>query len=577
VKSCFRKISELSLLLLLIVLISAGCSEDEVTPPEETAEFQILSILTNPLAPRPGTVDTLSARVIGKSSGGKLSYRWRVDGGTLMEDDEGVVRWQVPQQKGDYTITVRMSLAGEVDSLSRTVAVKDQDIIDTGRLHSIYPNVIDGNLYFISPYYSRFISEDERYSFADFVYYGADLYRYEDSTVSTRLTEGLFDDVETFHREEGGTYFGFTDDGQKALVSVFNDYSENDPLPHMNIGRYDLHGGVDEKITYNMGGQNTLNRFNQFRYPSFNSDGSKIVMQFTEAGEEGDGSQDLVNIAFWEEGDGFIPEIITESVDTVIVKDLAFPVYYENILPLMTPDDNNIIYFSNRISVLDTLPNYYEPYLVPMAGGEPDTSQTEHFDIFRDARVRIATNTVFQWSPNGDMATFSATIGNIPTLCYLNYNSLDNSISVDITGLTKVQEFVWSPDGSMGAIIDEEGVFLVTPGGGKITAVLDKERDTDDIYGVNWSRDGEKLGFRLVRKGKVWYESWNAIMQYTVSDDQLAFVSEAYRWEKKDEPADIDYRWKRIHFDATGGIYAPVFTSAKDDELVSVSRIVHLY
>ncbi|MBD3178909.1 MAG: hypothetical protein GF417_04520, partial [Candidatus Latescibacteria bacterium] len=175
-KSCFRKISELSLLLLFIVLISAGCSEDEVTPPEETAEFQILSILTNPLAPRPGTVDTLSARVTGNSSGGRLSYRWRVDGGTLMEDDEGVVRWQVPQQKGDYTITVRMSLAGEVDSLSRTVAVKDQEIIDTGRLHSIYPNVIDGNLYFISPYYSRFISEDERYSFADFVYYGADLY-----------------------------------------------------------------------------------------------------------------------------------------------------------------------------------------------------------------------------------------------------------------------------------------------------------------------------------------------------------------------------------------------------------------
>jgi len=577
VKCCFSKIVDLSLIFVVIVLSAVGCSEDETVAPEEGGKIQLLNILSNPLSPRPGTVDTLAPRMVGTSTGERVSYQWRVSGGVLLEDNEGVVRWQVPEEKGDYPVTLRISVAGKVDSMVKIISVRDQEFIDTGRLHSIYPQVINGTLYFISPFYSRFINPDDRYSFADFVYYGADLYSYEDSTVSTRITEGLFDDVEINHREEGATYFGFTDDGQKLITSVYNDYSDADPMPHMNIGRYDLMGGPGTKITYNMDGQSTLGRYNQYRHPSFNSDGSAIVMEFIQAGEEGDGSEDLVNIAFWEEGDGHIPETITESVDTVIVKGLSFPVFYQNILPQMTPDGNNIIYFSNRISVLDTLPNYYEPYLVPMAGGEPDTSRTEFFDIVRDSRVRIGRNSIFQWSPTGDMAVFKATINMVPTLCYLNYNSLDPSISIDVSGLTKVQEFAWAPDGSMGAIIDQDGVHLVSPGGGRIGQVLDKERDTDDVYGVNWSRDGDKIAFRLVRKGKVWSDSWNAIMEYSVSEDVLTFVSEGYRWEKRDEPGDIDYRWKRVHYDETGGIYAPVFTSAEENALVSVSRIVHLY
>ncbi|MFO7915646.1 MAG: hypothetical protein R6U43_08125 [Candidatus Krumholzibacteriales bacterium] len=576
-KCCFRKIIDLSFLLLFVLLISAGCSDDDTIAPVPPPEFQILKILSNPLSPEPGSVDTLAARVVGSSSGERISYRWSVEEGALMENDEGVVRWQVPQVKGEYTVRLEIEVGGDTRRDSTIVSVRDQDVIDTGRLHSIFPQMVNGELFFISPFYSRFITEEEKYSFADFQYYGADLYRYEDSTVSVKITEGLYDDVEIFHREEGAGYFGITEDGQRAIVSVFNNYNTNYAMTHMNIGRYDLHGGTDIKITYDMDGQSDVNRYNQYRHPSFNSDGSSVVMEYVQAGEQGDGSEDLVNIAYWEEGDGFMPEILVESVDTVVVKEFSFPVYFQNILPQLTPDENSIIYFSNRISVVDTLPNYYEPYAIPIIGGEPDTSQTEFFDIVRDTRIRIGANTIIQWSPNGDMAAFSAAVSNMPTLCYLNYNSVDRSLSIDVTGLTRVHEFVWAPDGSMGAIINDDGVYLVTPGGGIITEVLNKERDTDDMYGVNWSRNGDKLAFRVVRKGKVWFESWNAIMEYSLSDDRLVYVSEAYRWEKRDEPADIDYRWKRVHYDEMGEIYAPIFTSADPNTLVSVSRIVHLY
>ncbi len=576
-KCCFRKIIDLSFLLLFVLLISAGCSDDDTIAPVPPPEFQILKILSNPLSPEPGSVDTLAARVVGSSSGERISYRWSVEEGALMENDEGVVRWQVPQVKGEYTVRLEIEVGGDTRRDSTIVSVRDQDVIDTGRLHSIFPQMVNGELFFISPFYSRFITEEEKYSFADFQYYGADLYRYEDSTVSVKITEGLYDDVEIFHREEGAGYFGITEDGQRAIVSVFNNYNTNYAMTHMNIGRYDLHGGTDIKITYDMDGQSDVNRYNQYRHPSFNSDGSSVVMEYVQAGEQGDGSEDLVNIAYWEEGDGFMPEILVESVDTVVVKEFSFPVYFQNILPQLTPDENSIIYFSNRISVVDTLPNYYEPYVIPIIGGEPDTSQTEFFDIVRDTRIRIGANTIIQWSPNGDMAAFSAAVSNMPTLCYLNYNSVDRSLSIDVTGLTRVHEFVWAPDGSMGAIINDDGVYLVTPGGGIITEVLNKERDTDDMYGVNWSRNGDKLAFRVVRKGKVWFESWNAIMEYSLSDDRLVYVSEAYRWEKKDEPVDIDYRWKRVHYDEMGEIYAPIFTSADPNTLVSVSRIVHLY
>lgn len=576
-KRCFKNFKDFLFIILFAILISSGCSEDETVSPEQPSEFQILNILSNPLSPEPGTVDTLSARVVGSSSGERLSYKWSVDEGTLMEDDEGVVRWQVPQTKGDYKVRVEIELGGKTRRDSTVISIRDQAIVDTGRLHSIYPQVINGDLFFISPFYNRFIAEEDKYSFADFQFYGADLYRYEDSTVSVRITEDLYGDVEIFHREEGANYFGITDDGQKAIVNVFNDYNPNYAMTHMNVGRYDLYGGTDIKITYDMNGQSDINRYNQYRHPSFNSDGSVVVMEYIQAGELGDGSEDFFDIAYWEEGDGIVPEVLVESVDTVVVKGLPFPVYYQNILPQLTQDESSIIYFSNRISELDTLPNYYEPYVIPIIGGEPDTSQTEFFDIVRDARIRIGNNTIIQWSPNGDMAAFNATINNMPTLCYLNYNSSNRSLSIDVTGLTRVHEFVWAPDGSMGAIINGDGVYLVAPGGGIITEVLNKERDTDDMYGVNWSRSGDRLAFRLVRKGKVWFESWNAIMEYTVSSDRLVYVSEGYRWEKRDEPADIDYRWKRVHYDEAGEIYAPVFTSADPNTLVSVSRIVHIY
>jgi len=577
VKRCLKKFKDFSILILFAMLISSGCSDDETLAPEPPSEFQILNILSNPLSPEPGTVDTLSARVVGSSSGERLSYKWSVDEGTLMEDDEGVVRWQVPKVKGEYMVRVEIELGGDTKRDSAVISLRDREIIDTGRLHSIFPRMINGDLFFISPYYSRFVTEEEKYSFAKFKYYGADLFRYVDSMESVRITEGLYDDLEIFHREEGANYFGITEDGQKAIVNVFNNYNENYAMTHMNIGRYDLYGGTDIKITYDMNGQSDINRYNQYRHPSFNSDGSVVTMEYIRAGEQGDGSEDLFNIGYWEEGDGFIPEILVESIDTVVVKNLAFPVYFQNILPQYTADERSIIYFSNRISVVDTLPNYYEPYVIPIIGGQPDTSQTEFFDIVRDARIRIGTNTIIEWNPSGNMAAFNASINNMPTLCYLNYNSADRSLSIDVTGLTRVKEFTWSPDGSMGAIINSDGVFLVTPGGGIISAVLNKERDTDDMYGVNWSRTGDKVAFRLVRKGKVWFESWNAIMEYSVSDDRLVYVSEGYRWEKRDEPADIDYRWKRVHYDETGEIYAPVFTSADPNNLVSVSRIVHIY
>ena len=71
--------------------------------------------------------------------------------------------------------------------------------------------------------------------------------------------------------------------------------------------------------------------------------------------------------------------------------------YFNNIRPMFTPREDNILYFVDTTGV-------YEPCIIPMAGGAPDTLSRhammvdENTGIFEQAGVSIGENTVFEWN-----------------------------------------------------------------------------------------------------------------------------------------------------------------------------------
>jgi hypothetical protein len=227
--------------------------------------------------------------------------------------------------------------------------------------------------------------------------------------------------------------------------------------------------------------------------------------------------------------------------------------YFQNIDPMFTPSEDNILYFVDTTDV-------FEPCLIPMVGGTPDTLQrralmvNENTGIFEQAGVSVSERTVYEWNPTSDFLSFIS----LGEIAFFDYTG--EAVAV-VSGIEKVREFTWAPDGSQLAAVNDVGIYLVSAGGAvNPNPVFMKDLATDDIYGVNWNNDlaNPKLSFRLVRKGKSEVDSWSALVVIDLNAGTWAFASETYPWHSSREPNNLDYTWMRTTFTADDmGIYAP--------------------
>ncbi len=557
----YRKaIFRLSIIIFsLSLLILSGCDEDPVSGEGGDYDLDLVRIISNPISPMPGEKTVLSVRTGGYSSGPWPSYHWEVSGGTLLTNGEAVAQWVVPEATGDYKIRLSSSLESESEACSLDVSVRNYERLDTGRDFSIYPNLIGGEIFFVSPY-------DDR-SFIASEYISSNVMRF----VGPGSSEGITSRILSFKAgiNMGGDYFVFTDNGQYVIASMLTPilYAK---LQRKNIAKFGLFGAGDEIVTdqYN---ETQRVRYDRYNYPYPNEDASMVVMQFREIGDNEAGTEDLFNISFWNEFSGnpvkLTNSVITEPVvsgdDTLGWKDY----YFENTKPVFTPDEEYIIYFCDSSGT-------FEPSMIPVNGGTPDPSAMLVFEIFSNMGIDIPENAILQWEPGGNTMAFIADVNGDNTLCFLDYNpgTLSSStLNVRTTGIKGVQEFVWSPkNGDGGAVITETGIGLVTPGG-EYTPVMDKELQTDMLCGVNFSSpDGEKIGFRIGRQGSAWHEAFSALMVDSLGDDRSpTYVTKKYPWPSDAEISidDFDFRWRRVVFDSDGsGIYGPVTIGESDPD-----------
>lgn len=549
--------------VVLSVILAVGC-EDEVTAPENDIRVvDALTILCNPLAPRPGEVAQLTVQATGQSGTTFPEYHWIVEAGSLLVEDGISVGWKVPDESGVYHVEMRASIDQSADTLEKYIMVRNFQSInwdfapagtDTKRVsESYYPYKVAGGVASIS-YGTNWYAQQPIWGHHVLINTG--------TNVSCKTD---------FRNLFGGDYFTINTDVNLILGSMYTTSSGYFRQQRMDVWLFPTLGiGSPVSVTRSDRSDESddpmmvKNRKNQHVYPIGNANLDMVVWQQNASGFMPDGTDDEFNIGFsnssrwnsaWSEGQPPTFMTLTQSYYIEIQKiggvwDTS-RVYYKNIRPILTPQDDNVIYFVDSTGT-------FEPCLVPIAGDEPDTLQRRALMIGLDhgifwlEGVEVGEKTVFQWNPTSDLLGF---VDTRRFLCFFDYQS---ETVTRMTNIGKVNEFAWSPDGSHVAVVHELGASIVNLAGID-RLIFTKERTSDELFGVNWSPDpaDPKVAFRLVRKGSDAEESFSAIVVYSNIDDEWYYATPDMRWFM--EPDISDYRWLRVVFESdNSGFYAPI-------------------
>jgi hypothetical protein len=516
------------LVLALAAAFWAGCGKNSTAPPPPPpGVIDVTAIIVNPLSPAPGQTAILTAQAEG--SGDPATYEWSVSGGTIADNGKITVTWNVPDTSKVYRIIVRGATGTSSDVDTSYVLARNYEAIDTGLKYSLYPQILDGQLYYTGTSTNP----------TDRSFLGYHVYSF---LFPTTPIDKLASTPPTIN---GGYECTFFPDG--VLTASITDGADYIRLQPTNVFFFPLVAGQKKSISNNEFVGTTF-RKDQNIHPSASSDLGMYVWQYIKVGQSDDGTQDLVNIRF--RAVAAIQQLTT-SEDSVFQYGAWSYTYYRNIKPMFAPHDDAIIYFVDSTET-------FEPCIIPMSGIEPQTDLRHalmvdgRHGIFYYAQVKVSERTIFQWNPA--VPTQVAFIDDSGKLCRFDYAAG----TVEVLG-TGVQEFAWSDDGKI-AGATEDGVYVLEPGQTVATQVFAKERPSDGVIGVNWSRgtEDERIGFRLVRKGASPAESFSALVIYSVDDGRWYFGTGRIGPPMSTEP-EVSYTWMRVVFDRfSSSVYMPV-------------------
>ena len=528
----------------LSLTMNTGCGDDPVDPPRICDPFVVANlIIMNPLAPAPGDTTQLTVQAEGEGCSNWASYTWTVDGGELLQDKGITVRWVAPMEYGVYRIVCRASLSGASPDTAQTLAmIRNIEYLNTGKIASLRPSLTDNSLYFLA--------EEGNVGPRMTTFLGFTVYDRSPAGSVTLVTN-------TGSPSSAGAFeFDFTALNEVIYGSFIDVYHPSLRQQRMNTYRFPR-GGVAVSASDDYGGTSFI-RKNRHRYPKTNANGDKAVWKFQFVGPASDGTTDLFNVVYWDEaagaGNWYTVTQSHDSATAILGPDTVMQHrYYNNIRPMFTPTEDNILYFVDTTA-------YFEPCLIPMVGGSPDTMQRkammvdDNTGIFGQDEIAINDGTVFEWNPTVDFLSFISG----GKIIFFDYKTETVAI---VDELASVSEIAWASDGSQLAAVNDIGVYLVGAGGAVAPdPVFVKERATDDIIGINWNYDlvQPQVAFRLVRKGASAVDSWSALIIVDLNIGLWAYASTPVQWHSSREPDLLDYTWMRAIFDADGtGVYAP--------------------
>jgi len=526
-----------------VVFALIGCSREEeenILGPSSSIEAVLL--VCNPLAPQPGDVATLTLENCGYSSSGLPSVYWTVEAGSLYTNEGLTVSWKVPETTGVFKVSARSVVDGVSDTISRYIAVRNFERLDSGIRVSFGLHFYENELYFIGT--------DVPTSSQGFI--GCyDIYHFVEGG-SQKLTENTNPDF------FGGESFSFH--GPKVLGTFLCNYSDLASRQNKNVAIFTIYPSTSISLVTN-DVSSKINRYNQHTHPWGNDDLSIVVWQRNVAGTKADGTKDLTDIAFW---NGSSSYSITQSLDSIWVQLsngewIKKPRYYHNIKPMITPDERAIIYFVDTTAT-------YEPCIMSLSpGGIPDTNTREMMKVdethglFEVSGVVVDEETNFEWNPVD--TAYCAFIDKVGRLCYFNY--IDRYVQV-VDLESKPIEFVWSPDGSECAVVTDDGICLVSLAG-TVEHVYSIEVSSDNIIGINWSPDGKYLVFRLFRRGKSELDTFSALALLSLDDRIWYFISPRVGGASE---LSVPFQWYRVICrDGINDIYVPMPVNSGDREV----------
>jgi len=526
-----------------LFLLSYGCSKEETIGPKEPNSYVTADMLIcNPLAPAPGDTATLTLETSGFSPENLPQVYWTVSAGSLSTEEGISVKWIVPDTTGVFLIKARTTIDGVTDTTSRYVAVRNFISLETGLRISLYPYVADNRLLY-------FAGTDESPTSNEFM--GYHIYKYVPGN-SEILTEN------PSPKFNGGGEFSYH--GDRVLGSFLSDYREIYRNQSYNIAVFPLFGFSSKRLVTNDTG-GAMKRKNQYLHPWGTDDLSMIVWQENIVGDKEDGTEDLINIAFDNNLTSMTLTVNYDSIWFVLANgdSIRKARFYRNIKPIISPAKDYVIYF---VDTTDT----FEPCLIPILGGVPDTSQSralmvdESTGIFGVNGIKIDESTIFQFNPvYTNIVAFIDVTGK---LCFFDYEAEDVQV-VQVDG--QAEEFTWSPDGEQCAVVTDVGINVVSVSGSG-GLVLRKEKPYDKYIGLSWAPDTDKniLGFRMLRKGKSEVDSYSALVLYSLDENIWYYVSPRVGGDREQ---DVPYTWLRVFFvDSSDFIYAPMPVAEVDRE-----------
>ncbi|MBN2184147.1 MAG: hypothetical protein JW746_02350 [Candidatus Krumholzibacteriota bacterium] len=528
----------LTLVFSLYLAIFAGCNDNPVDGDTVSPELETLEILCHDLSPLPDSLARLTVLVEGVSPGNTWpTYTWEADGGSFPYGNTGIsVEWKAPSETGIYEVSVRGTLDGVADTISKYVMVRNFEEINTGKNFSCSPVLVSNILYFFGG--------SDGLSPRSTVFKGFHCYRYGSPGVSSLISE-------TGETVGGGYGLRINPIGRSVSGSFHGEYFPSLLQQRLDVWIFPLLFGTDYNITNDDGGVNL--RRNQHVNPGQNQAGDNVVWEARIVGTRPDGTEDLSKIGFWDKPTNQ-KVYVTQSHDSFTVLINGIPVvthrYYNNIKPTIVPAGDAMVYFVDTTGV-------FEPCKMNIGDFPVISSRVAMGGIFNQARIKIDRTTVFIWNKTFELLGFVSLGGK---LCFVDYRN--NSVTV-ASGIEGIQEFAWSPDDTECAVVNEEGIWIVSAAGVVSNSpVYVKERATDGIFGVNWSPNIEdpKIGFRMVRKGKTVEDSYSALVLCMLDSDtgewMHVYASRSVNWTSSYEP-NVDYLYMKVFFTSEEVMYVP--------------------
>ncbi len=481
--SCFHYHHTLMYLLLLLILgvVTVGCSDDESADGVDEKPLTISMIIINPKSI--AQTDTLTATAVpeGSSTPGSFpTYKWTKTGGTFLTDNQQSVDWVAPDSSAVFRLTCTVTNSGGSNSAAVDVFVGRQQVVipqQAGEVHLLSSGLL---------YYLRGPVGDAGW---------------DSSKVYLADVGSGPGGLSVLKGSRLGDQFVFSKHLANAAHSAWGEIRIENTVDPIDVWLVGLDVGRVTAVTSD-GSLEGGTRHQQYQYPYFSANENLLTYQgFLPAPQQGDVDTVDVFVHYLDQD----KSVNATRADTQSER-------RRNLYPTISSDDSWLMFVSDRAE-RDT----WDYYGLPIVGGVVDTLLSQTKRLTTAGLVGLGPWTIIDrplmtWNPSSRPVL--AVVGDDDVLYFIETNAggANTRAIQSITG--DISELDWSTDGQTLAVSASKVLKEGEPASSELyTVPIDGSpqlRHTshpgDGIVDVTWSPDAEFIVYRVIRGDEAWFE-----------------------------------------------------------------------